>query len=38
MLTKIREQAADSPLRQECLCQEASFRMLAEAIASGTKA
>lgn len=33
MLTKIRERAADAPLRQEFLCQEANFRTLAEAIA-----
>lgn len=34
MLTKIREQAADTPLRQEVLCHEATFRTLAEAIAT----
>jgi diguanylate cyclase (GGDEF)-like protein/PAS domain S-box-containing protein len=34
MLTKIRERAADAPLRQEFLCQEATLRTLAEAIAT----
>jgi diguanylate cyclase (GGDEF)-like protein/PAS domain S-box-containing protein len=33
MLTKIKERAADAPLRQELLCGEANFRTLAEAIA-----
>jgi len=33
MLTKIRERAADTLLRQEFLCGEANFRTLAEAIA-----
>jgi diguanylate cyclase (GGDEF)-like protein/PAS domain S-box-containing protein len=33
MLTKIRERAADAPLRPEFLCREANFRSLAEAIA-----
>lgn len=34
MLTKISERAADASLRQEFLCQEATFRTLAEAIAT----
>jgi len=33
MLTKIRQRAADTLLRQEFLCGEANFRTLAEAIA-----
>src|SRR5712671_1312950 len=35
MLTKIRERTEDAPLRVELQCQEADFRTLAEAIASG---
>jgi len=34
MPTKISERAADAPLQQEFLCQEATFRTLAEAIAT----
>ena len=34
MLKKISERAADAPFRQEFLCQEATFRTLAEAIAT----
>jgi diguanylate cyclase (GGDEF)-like protein/PAS domain S-box-containing protein len=34
MLTNIREPDADDPLRQGLLCQEATFRTLAEAIAT----
>jgi hypothetical protein len=38
MLTKIRERTKDVPLRAELPCEEADFRTLAEAIASGIEA